>query len=339
MTTTSRERVIRCLRFENPDRAPRDLWCLPGTLKERKDEVEAVKQRFPVDFGGPRVRYGQAKRATGTVAEVGTYVDAWGSEWRVGEPGVIGEVKQPALADWAELAHYQPPWEVLDEADFSEVNRSCAETDLFVRAGTGVRPFEQMQFLRGSENLFLDIGYDRKELYLLRDMVHEYSLREMAMWAKTNVDGVSFMDDWGTQHTLLISLDLWRSLYKPLYRDYVDIIHAGGKFAFFHSDGQIMDIYPELIEIGVDAVNSQLFCMDIERLGEDYRGRITFWGEIDRQWLLPFGDPEEVKEGVRRVRRALDRGDGGLIAQFEWGLDVPRENVEAAFEAWEEPRS
>jgi len=337
MTMTGRERVIRCLRRENPDRVPRELWCLPGILKERGREVEEVRRRFPMDFGAPTFRYGESKRAKGTVAEVGTYVNAWGSEWRVAEPGVIGEVESPALPDWSGLAHYRPPWELLEEADLSGVNRSCAESDLFIRAGTGVHPFEQMQFIRGTENLFYDIGYDRKELHLLRDMVHEYNLREIELWAKTDVDGVGFSDDWGTQHNILVSLEFFRSFYKPLYKDYVDILHANGKFVFFHSDGQIMDIYPDLEEVGIDAVNSQLFCMDIEWLGHEFCPDFAVWGEIDRQHILPFGTPETVKEAVRRVRRAFDRGRGGVIAQCEWGIGVPRENIEAVFEAWDEP--
>jgi hypothetical protein len=50
--------------------------------------------------------------------------------------------------------------------------------------------------------------------------------------------------------------------------------------------------------------------------------------------VLPFGRPDDVREAVRRVRRALDSGTGGVIAQFQFGKYDPRENIEAAFEAW-----
>jgi uroporphyrinogen decarboxylase len=203
-------------------------------------------------------------------------------------------------------------------------------------AGAGLaRPFERMQFLRGTEKLFIDFAYGTKEVLQLRDLVHAYFTRELELWAKTDVDAIGFMDDWGTQERLLISPRMWRELFKPLYADYCEIIHGAGKLVFMHSDGHIAAIYPDLIEIGVDALNSQLFCMDIEALAQ-YRGQITFWGEIDRQYLLPFGSVEDVKAGVRRVRQALDNGSGGVIAQCEWGLDVPEENVRAVFEAWEE---
>lgn len=331
---TSRERVTRALRFESPDRAPRELWALPGVAMFRGQEMAALLQEFPGDFAGPRVRYGHGRRCRGQEAAVGTYVDAWGSVWHVKEPGVVGEVKEPPLADWSALETYELPWELLDEADFSRVNPACAETEQFVKAGTQTRPFERMQFLRGSEALFYDLAYGSREVYRMRDRLHEFFVREMQMWAKTDVDGVSFMDDWGAQNSLLISPDLWRSFFKPLYRDYCELLHAGGKFVFFHSDGHIEAIYPDLIEIGVDAVNSQLFCMDIEGLGRKYRGKITFWGEIDRQKILPFGTPDEVRAAVRRVRAALDDGRGGVIAQCEWGVKDPMENIRAVFEAW-----
>jgi hypothetical protein len=264
----------------------------------------------------------------------GTHVDAWGCVWHVGEPGVIGEVKKCPLEDWSALGSYQAPWELLEGADLSDVNRSCNENDHFMLVGTETRPFERMQFLRGTENLFLDLAYGVPEVYKLRGMLHDFFVREMRMWADTEVDGVSFMDDWGSQSALLISPDMWREFYKPLYKDYCDILHEKGKFVFFHSDGNIQSIYPDLIEIGIDALNSQLFCMDIEGMAEKYKGKITFWGEIDRQNILPFGTPEDVRKAVRRVRSAMDDGKGGVIAQCEWGTKDPFANVEAVFDEW-----
>ncbi|MHB9035754.1 MAG: uroporphyrinogen decarboxylase family protein [Armatimonadota bacterium] len=331
---TSRERVINTLNHHPVDRAPRNLWALAGVRDHRQDEVAGLQERFPMDFAPPTHSYGAAKRARGVPCEVGEYTDEWGCVWHVGERGVIGEVKECPLTKWPSLDHYELPWEILDNADFSEVNKSCAESDLFMIAGTHVRPFERMQFLRGTENLFMDLAYGVPEVYRLRDMLHEFFLKNIYMWAKTDVDGIVFLDDWGSQTSLLISPVQWREFFKPLYKDYCDMIHSAGKKAFFHSDGQISSIYPDLIEIGVDAVNSQLFCMDIEELGKNYGGKITFWGEIDRQNVLPFGTTEDVRAAVRRVRAALDKGKGGVIAQCEWGLDTPVENVAAVFDEW-----
>jgi uroporphyrinogen decarboxylase len=247
---------------------------------------------------------------------------------------VVGEVKGPPLADWRALANYKAPYEILEGAGFSTVDAFCAESDRFNLASTSIRPFERMQFLRGTEALFVDLAYEVDEVLRLRDLVHAFYLQELALWCETNVDGISFMDDWGSQNSLLISPRLWRELFKPLYAEYCRIIHDAGKFAFMHSDGHISAIYPDLIEIGVDALNSQLFCMDIEALGRLYKGKITFWGEIDRQHVLAVGTTEDVRKAVRRVRNALDDGAGGVISQCEWGLNVPYANVQAVFEAW-----
>jgi hypothetical protein len=168
-------------------------------------------------------------------------------------------------------------------------------------------------------------------------MLHDFFCREMQMWADSEVDGVEFMDDWGSQDALLIAPEMWREIFKPLYRDYCEILHAKDKFAFFHSDGEISDIFGDLIDVGVDAVNSQLFAMNIERLARQFRGQVTFWGEIDRQRILPFGTIEESRQAVHRVRKALDYGNGGLIAQCEWGLDAPIHKIAAIFDQWQQP--
>jgi uroporphyrinogen decarboxylase len=332
----SRERVIKTLKFEEVDRIPRNLWALPDITMFRRNEFDEVIGKYPGDFGGPDYSYGKGKRCKGDYALIGQYTDAWGCEWHVGEPGVVGEVKKYPLADWSALDNYELPWELLNEADLSRVNNSCRLSDKFILAGTETRPFERMQFLRGTENLFMDLAYGEKEVYKLRDMLHGFFTKEMKMWANTDVDGVSFMDDWGTQKTLLISPDLWREFYKPLYKDYCDILHSKGKYVFFHSDGNIESIYPDLIEIGVDAVNSQLFCMDIEQLGDKYAGKITFWGEIDRQHILPFGSTDDVRNAVKRVAKSMLRGKRtGVIAECEWGKNNPIENIMAVFDEWD----
>ncbi|MCK7482720.1 MAG: hypothetical protein M0C28_40560 [Candidatus Moduliflexus flocculans] len=132
---------------------------------------------------------------------------------------------------------------------------------------------------------------------------------------------------------------LWREMFKPLYRDYVEIAHRHGKYAFMHSDGHIAAILPDLVEIGLDALNAQLFTMDVD--GDrpaSSPGSSTFWGEVDRQHLLPYGSAG----GASRRRcggsgRALWR-EGGVIAQCEFGIGARPENVAAVFDAWDRCR-
>lgn len=331
---TSRERVIRTLHFEQPDRVPRDLWLLPGVEMFRQHDIDRVLEKYPLDFEEPDFEYGTGNREQGEPNLKGEYTDEWGCVWQVGESGIIGEVKHPPLADLSNLQTYIPPYEVLENADLSRVNKSCYNSEKFILAWTRIRPFERMQFLRGSESLYLDLGYESAALRDLMEMVQDYFLRELDLWLDTDVDGIEFMDDWGAQNALLIDPEQWRALFKPLYREYCDRIHSAGKFVFFHSDGFITDIYPDLIEIGVDALNSQLFCMNMEELARQFSGEITFWGEIDRQHILPNGDRNEVRQAVEQVKRIFGDQAGGVIAQCEWGNDVTPRTVETVFESW-----
>lgn len=333
---TGRERVRACLRFAKLDRAPRDLWALPYVILFQQDEMQAMLEEYPVDIGRSQTSPGQTDETVRSIASAGCYKDEWGSVWHVGEPGVVGEVKEPVLADWGALDTFRPPWPLIRERDLSNFNRLCETSSQFMLSDCVARPFERLQFLRGTENLLIDIAYDTAEFRKLLLLVHEFFVEDVERWCRSNADGIVFMDDWGSNQSLLIHPETWRRVFKPLYRDYCARIHSSGKTAFFHSDGNIEAIFGDLVEVGVDAINSQLFVMDIEELARRYKGRVTFWGEIDRQRVLPFGTPSDVWQAVRRVRRALDDGRGGVIAQCEWGKDNPTANVRAVFEAWDE---
>ena len=331
---TSRELVKRSLEFQETERVPRELWSLPIAYLTYGDKVDELMRRFPDDIG--RAAYNMPADADiqGDAYVVGEYRDEWGCVFENAQAGVIGQVKHPILDDWSKLAHYRPPFHLLG-CGMEDVNRSAAESDKFMLSTVVARPFERMQFLRGSQNLYMDIAERSREFFALRDMVHDYYCRDMEEWAKTDVDAIFFMDDWGAQESLLILPDTWRELYKPLYADYCRIAHDAGKYVFMHSDGCIFDIYEDLIEIGVNAINSQLFTMDIEEIGRRFKGRITFWGEIDRQHILPSPDTEVARQAVRRVADALYDGHGGVMAQFEFGAAARIENAYAIFEKWE----
>ena len=143
-----------------------------------------------------------------------------------------------------------------------------------------------------------------------------------------------FRDDWGTPEGLLIAPEMWRDIFRPLYREYCKILHAKDKFVFFHSEGNILDIFGDLVQAGIDAIHGQLALMGVERLAKRYRGRVTFWGEMDRQRLQNPGTPEEFREAVLAVRKALDFGAGGVIAQCQWDPGVRIQTIATFFEQW-----
>ena len=121
-------------------------------------------------------------------------------------------------------------------------------------------------------------------------------MRLLEKWCLTDIDAIYFMDDWGSQNSLLISPELFNELFMPMYKDYIALAKEYNKKTFMHTDGNTLAIIPKLIDAGLDALNSQLFCLGLDNL-KDFRGNITFWGEIDRQHLLPYGSVSDIKEG------------------------------------------
>jgi len=329
----SRERVKRTLEFDSPDRVPRQMWVLPWAEDRFPGRVREIQKSFPDDIVSPPVFFEKEPPGKGDRHLPGESVDDWGCTFHNIQKGAIGEVKEPQLVDWRDVDRVRIPEERLT-VDAEKINEFCRSTDRYVlAAGCFPRPFEQLQFIRGTENLLLDLMDQPPEFFALLDRMHDFYKRELDLWAGTEVDALFIMDDWGSQDSLLISPDLWRRLFKPLYRDYIDIAHANGKHIFMHSDGHILEIMEDLVELGLDAVNSQVFCMGLESLSERFSGRITFWGELDRQRLIPSGTRSEIKDAARQMKEAFHRG-GGLIAQCEFGLGANPDNIHTFFEAW-----
>ena len=296
--------------------------------------MRQIQARFPDDIVGSPFFLRQPARTSGDAYKAGLFIDEWGCQFVSKQDGYIGEVKEPLVNEWSDLDKVRPPEEFLT-VDVDQVNAFCRSTDRFVISASCARPFERMQFIRRSDNLYRDLAEGSSELFQLLEKVQDFYLREMELWASTQVDALMFMDDWGAQRTLLISPKMWRRIFKPLYKEYIDLAHSKGKYIFMHSDGYIADIIPDLVELGLDALNSQIFTMDIEELGRKHAGKITFWGELDRQHLLPYGSIEDIDQAVRRVKTALYR-DGGVIAQCEFGVGARPENVYQMFKTWEE---
>ncbi len=338
MSSTSRELVKKTLTFQSPERLPRHLWVLPWAENTYPEELNALNRNFPGDFVMCPDVYRPSPRQKGDPFTPGQYTDEWGCVFTNIHEGIIGEVRESQLKDIAEWKSVKPPYETLpeDEGDARDrVNRFCAESDKFVLMPRCARPWERMQFLRGTAESMMDLVTPDEGARELLRVIHEYYMKEMQFWASTDVDALFFMDDWGSQQSLLISPKSWRELFKPLYKDYCDLAKASGKFIFMHSDGNIQQIYPDLIELGVSAVNSQLFTMDMARLEKQAKGKITFWGEIDRQHVLASRDPEVGREAVRKVARHLYDPSGGIIIQFEFGPGVNPAVARAVLEEWE----
>ena len=335
---TSYEKVLRTLNGENPSPAARHLWYLPWVLDHYPQELSQIQKEFPDDIINIGASLAQIPvLVKGDPHAVGEFRDDWGCVFSNIHRGIIGEVKNPLVQgeEWEDVEQVHIPYEWLS-FDIKEVNKNCVlyGKDKFKIAAACPRPFERLQFIRGTENFYIDLMFRPDKMVSFMKKMHAFYCDLLEKWAKTDVDGLMFMDDWGSQKSLLIHPDTWRELFKPMYRDYIQIAHSHGKKAFMHSDGYILDIYPDLIELNLDAINSQIFCMGIDKLA-DFKGKITFWGEMDRQHLLVDGTTQEIKQATQKVYENL-WANGKCIAQCEFGAGAKPENVRAYFEAWEE---
>jgi uroporphyrinogen decarboxylase len=148
------------------------------------------------------------------------------------------------------------------------------------------------------------------------------------------IDGVRFGDDWGQQQGLIMGPVLWRKYIKPRISRLYGLVRSAGKKVFIHCCGKVDEIFPDLIECGVDVFNPfQPEVMDVADIKRRHGGRITFFGGISTQKTLPYGTVSQVKEEVQRLLDIIGR-DGGYIAAP--AHDVPRdakpENVAAMVE-------
>jgi len=332
---TSKKIVINTLKGSNTGRVPRELWTLPWAEIHYPGEIKRIQTVFPDDFEATWAPVKDAGIAKGNPYEIGTSTDNWGCEFINVNPGVHGEVKKPLVVgdDWEDEHKVHIPEEFID-FDIQIANDNIKPVaDKYIKGGICPRPFEQLQFIRGTENLMMDLIYKPKGFLKFLEKMHDFYCRACKKWVQTDIDAISFMDDWGSQRSLLISPKLWNEIFRPLYRDYIDIARKAGKKTFFHTDGYVLDIIPRMIDLGLDVINCQLFCMEMDKL-KQYKGKITFWGEIDRQHLLARGTKQDIIKAVRLVYDNL-YSNGYCIAQCSFDAGSKPENVYTVFETWD----
>ena len=148
--------------------------------------------------------------------------------------------------------------------------------------------------------------------------------------------------DFGTQKGPFMSLDTFRSLYKPYYKRVNDWVHQNtGWKTFYHTCGCVNDFLDDFAEMGVDCLNPVQFSamepkgMSPRHLKDEYGDKFTFWGGgVDTQQVLPFGTPEEVAAQVKERVAILNEGGGYIFNTIHNVVSgVPAENLIAMYEA------
>jgi uroporphyrinogen decarboxylase len=334
----SRERVIAAIEFRGPDRPPISHAILPATQIKYGAALEEILADVPEDFGWSFLPDMRREDLPPCYKKGRTY-DEFGTLWDTAVEGLCGIPVEWPFADWSAYRDYRwpefkagPPKGRLYSGHM--IGRS---PDYYARGGW-LTFFEQLQQLRGMENLLMDLAEGSNEVYKLRDDFLAFNLRYLDKWLTLEYDGVSFGDDWGGQQGLLISPKLWRSFFKPAYARIFEKVTAAGMHVHFHSDGNIVEIIPDLIDIGVRVLNCQASVIGLDVLKKRFAGSVCFRTDLDRQKIMPFAGPAEVKRHVKDVFDHLGTKRGGIIACGEIGPDTPLENIRAMYEAFMEYR-
>jgi uroporphyrinogen decarboxylase len=167
----------------------------------------------------------------------------------------------------------------------------------------------------------------------LFEKITDYKLQVTRHVLRMDFDAVHCGDDLGTQLGPFFAPRLFREMLKPCYRRLWSPAKEAGKLVMMHSCGCVMDFLPDLVEIGLDVLEPVQPCNDLATLKQRFGDRLTFWGGIDTQQLLPFGTPADIRREAARVIHLLGRGGGHIIGPSQEVMkDVPLENVVALIE-------
>jgi uroporphyrinogen decarboxylase len=369
---TPRERVWAAVNHREPDRVPLDIGggSSTGIVVEGYDKLkehlgvsgetrelnkifrvartdEEVMQRLDSDCRPLGIR--PPENWTPPPAEPGTFIDIWGITWRqafYGDGCYYWELARNPLAEASieDLESY--PWpDPLDPgftAGLAEDARALyEETDYAIMADGGFKSFWEMGYmLRGLEQMLMDLVLNPEFVKALMSKLLEINKAGTERFldlAGPYIQVFRAADDLATQRGPLMSPQTFRTLLKPFYQEYFDFVNSKTEAKiFYHSCGNVTDLVDDLVEIGVDILNPvQVAAIgDTAELKTRFGDKVTFWGAIDTQHVLPHGTVAEVEAEVRNRIRDLGPGGGYVVGPVHnIQPDVPPENIVAMAEA------
>jgi len=327
---TRKERMRRALRREAVDHLPLQTNFTPAMGRLLAAHFGIPVAHLPERLGNHLwrvdVAYTRPTNADGSVE-----YDWWGAGWDTRTEGYWHAFAP--LANSLDLDGYAWP-------DAGRVQlQAAAEGDYFVVPNLGVCLFERAWSLRGFDTLLLDMA-DRPEwVEELLDRITEIQVRLARRFVAAGVDGGYFGDDYGAQRSMLFSPRAWRRLIKPRLARMFAVFTDAGLPVILHSDGDIKAILPDLVEIGVTTLNPvQPEVLDHAWLAREYGQKLSFYGGISTQSVMPLGDREMVRKAALACARALAPSGTGLVLgpSHRMQSDIPPASVEAMLAAFRE---
>jgi uroporphyrinogen-III decarboxylase len=253
--------------------------------------------------------------------------------------GLDGQVIEHPLDSWEKFGKWRAPSaaERVEAIEKEAKERPDEERPPHAGLEHGFL-FLRLSYLRGFENFMIDVAEENPKLYELRDVVADYWYQITKAHLDCGATHVDAGDDLGLQDRLPIAPDSWRKLIKPAYSRIFGMARERGATVRLHTDGYVLDIIPDLIEIGVTDLNPQDLVNGLDNLVRLAKGKVHISLDIDRQSITAFGTPGEVEAHIEKCIRTLGSARGGL--SLVWGVypGTPIENIEAAVRAMEKHR-
>jgi len=289
---TPRENMLAAYRHETPEWVPNgftdyDLWFSYGERyfgEGTGDDWFGVNWTFTPDLNSQTVTPGQ------------------------------DEVED--LENWKEDIHFPD----LDACDWSAIAAGATKDwDRENRMSLCMflnGPFERLMTLMGFENGVCAFLETPDEVHEFFDALTDYKCRYLKILKEYfGFDIIVYHDDWGNNQNMFISMDMWREFIKPYIQRVIDCTHELGMIFEMHSCGYIRPTVPELVEMGIDALQPLQYCNEVEEIKKEFGDRILLSGGFNTQGVLerPDATEEEIRQEVRRTLDSL-AGIGGYCA-------------------------
>jgi len=333
----SKERVLAAISLEEPDRIPLDSSFTQETssrLLERfgLDNEADLRIRLGLDVMHCGVNDGFLSPANRDKAATyfpdGSYVTQFGVRAKNVKAGGVRFLEHP-IRTHKDLTHLELP-DPSEEHRYlgisKTINGFSREYAILCDAGWGL--FEKSWALRGFTNFLTDMYRSPGFVESLIDILLDFQIEVTKRVCEYPIDMILFGDDFGMQDKLMMPADLWRKMLKPRWAGIMAIPARKGIPIMFHSDGNIMEIIPDLMEIGVNVLDPiQPKALNPSRVKERFGETLALHGLIDIQDVLPFYSSTGVQEAVKGLIGDVAPGGGVILSPTHTVLpDVPLDN-------------
>lgn len=345
MPLSERDNYLQTASLTGGEWIPARLVISGASWDQLRDEVEEVLIRHPRYF--PNFQRGQRDYDAYEYAPQqragGTFTDSYGCVWHGEVDGIIGVVEGHPLESWDSFDDFHMPnpethkplgpvdW----QAERERLQRAAEQGELRMAGTEHGFLFLRLYYLRGFENLMLDMAMDEPRLQQLIDTITDYTLFQVRRYLEYGIDVYGIAEDLGAQTASVMGPRMFARWIAPAYRTLIDPLRAAGVHVHNHSDGYVMDIIDQLLDVGMSICNIQDLVNGVDNIRDELKGRVCVDLDVDRQSIVPYGTPREIDELIEYEVRTLGSERGGLMLTCGIYPPTPPESIDAVLTAME----